>query len=168
MSKKYQCIAEVVAGSGGVSSLNFTSIPDTYTDLQILVSLRASGTIATIGLNLYYNSSNSGYSYRRIDGSGSSVDSSTAGAPSIAIAQGGNATANTFGNYIIYIPNYAGSANKTATSESVNENNATQEYASLYAHIWANTAAITSIQLTPSSGTLLQYSSATLYGIRKS
>jgi hypothetical protein len=168
MSKKYQCIAEVIVGSGGAASIDFASIPGTYKDLQVFVSVRGSNNIATTGLNLRYNSSTSGYSYRRLDGSGSSTDASTAASPSIAVQQGGNATANTFGNYTIYIPNYAGNLNKSASSDSVNETNATQEYSSLYAHIWADTAAITSIQLTPSSGTLLQHSSATLYGIRNS
>lgn len=168
MPNTFTLIASSTVGSGGASNIEFTSIPQTYTDLQILISARGSGNTATVGLNLYYNSSTTSYTYRRIDGSGTSPDSSGAASPSAAILQGGNSTANTFGNYSMYIPNYTGNTNKFASSDAVNENNATQEYAVLSNTLWSNTSAITSIQLTPTSGTILQHSTAYLYGIIKS
>jgi hypothetical protein len=168
MANTYTLIASSAIGSGGASSITFSSIPNTYTDLQLLLSLRGSGNTATVGLNLYYNSNTSNYTYRRIDGSGSSLDSSAGSVPSTAILQGGNSTANTFGNYSIYIANYAGSTNKPSSSNAVNENNGGQEYATLSSTLWSNTSAITSIELSPSSGTILQYSTAYLYGIKNS
>jgi hypothetical protein len=77
-------------------------------------------------------------------------------------------TANTFGNTDIYIPNYAGSANKSVSVDTVEENNGTTARALLGAILWSNTAAITALGLTPVSGSFVQYSTATLYGIKNS
>ena len=80
-----------------------------------------------------------------------------------------SATANTFGNFDFYIPNYAGSTNKSASGDAVSENNASLAYQSLSANLWSNTAAINAISIAPVNGTLFtQYSTATLYGISKS
>jgi len=76
-------------------------------------------------------------------------------------------TASTFGNAEIYLPNYAGNTNKSASIDMVSEQNATSTYMGLVAPLWSNTAAITSITLTGASGNLAQYSTATLYGIKK-
>ena len=82
---------------------------------------------------------------------------------------GGNATASTFGNTMLYIPNYTSSNNKSSSSDGVAETNATNVNMAMIANLWSNTAAITSIKLTPATGaTLQQYSTATLYGIKNS
>jgi hypothetical protein len=81
---------------------------------------------------------------------------------------GNGATASTFGNGEVYIPNYAGSTNKSMSADGVSENNGTEAYTDLIANLWSNTSAITSILLYPDSGTWQQYSTATLYGIKNS
>jgi len=167
MANTFELISSYTA-TGSVASISFASIPATFTDLCIKVSVRGSNNIGTASLRLRYNSATTNFTNRRIDGSGSSVDSSSGSDGAIAILQGGDATANTFGNYDIYIPNYAGSNYKSASSDTVNENNAATEYATLYAHLWSQTTAISSIELTPSAGTLSIYSSAYLYGIKNS
>jgi len=68
----------------------------------------------------------------------------------------------------IYIPNYAGSTNKSFSSETNQENNATAAFARLLAGLWSQTAAITDIEITPNTGNWVQYSTAVLYGISKS
>jgi len=69
----------------------------------------------------------------------------------------------------LYIPNYAGSANKSASSDSVRENNATGSIQlRLVASLWSNAAAITSVKLVPDYGNFAIYSTATLYGIKNS
>ncbi len=75
---------------------------------------------------------------------------------------------NTFANGEIYIPNYTASVNKSVSIDSVTENNATSAIAALDAGLWANTAAITSINLNGNNGNFVQYSTAYLYGIVKS
>jgi hypothetical protein len=75
-------------------------------------------------------------------------------------------TASTFSNAELYIPNYAGSNNKSSSVDGVSENNATASNMALTANLWSDTAAITSIKLTPAGGgNFVQYSTAYLYGI---
>ena len=62
---------------------------------------------------------------RRLLGDGSLAESGTNSTGQIAVVQGGNTTANTFSNYEIYIPNYTSANYKSASSDMVNETNAT-------------------------------------------
>ena len=84
------------------------------------------------------------------------------------LGTGSTATSNTFGNSELYIPNYAGSTNKSSSADAVAESNTTTVFAYLNAALWSSTAAITSITLTPDAGgaNFVQYSTATLYGIK--
>ena len=165
-------ISTVTVGSGGASNITFTNIPQTYTDLKLVLSTRSSRATVQDTFNLLFNSSASGYSYRRLysDGSSGSGSDTSSGDTSLTTAytQGGSGTANTFGSLELYIPNYTSSVVKSVSSDGVSENNATTSYLGLVASAWSGTAPITSITLTPTTGgTLQQYSSATLYGIRK-
>jgi len=169
MPNTFSKIASVTVGSGGASSIDFTSIPNIYTDLYLKVSLRAT---SAVGLNVNFNGSTTGFSSLRLYGDGSSAGSDTHGSSAqIALIAGVNYntyTANTFSSVDFYIPNYAGSNNKSASSDSVNENNASTGLSSLGANLWSNSAAITSIAFTLGSGNFVQYSTATLYGIKNS
>jgi hypothetical protein len=86
----------------------------------------------------------------------------------------GNAT--TSGNTSIwgvgtfYIPNYAGSNNKSVSADNAREaNQATDTYLVMDAGLWSNTSAITSIKIAPRVGpNFVQYSTAYLYGIKNS
>jgi hypothetical protein len=175
MANTYVAIATVTVGSGGTSYIEFTSIPATYTDLLIKTSLRsnrADGTVIdTVGLRFNGNSSAS-YDMRRLTGTGAATSSgSGTGDTSLFLDNppSNSATASTFGNSEYYIPNYAGSKYKSVQAGAVSENNGTTAYARLTAGLWSNTSAITSIRLTPDTGTLwVQYSTATLYGIKSS
>ena len=173
MATTFTKIASVTVGSGGASSIDFTSIPSTYTDLCLKVSLRNNRSTATGYPTLKFNSSSSAYSNRELYGTGSAAFSGTAGGLTSAIqfyAVGAGATSNTFGNGDIYIPNYAGANYKSLSVDVVNENNATGADALLLAGLWSNSAAITSITLAPgdSATSFNQYSTATLYGIKNS
>jgi len=164
-------IATVTVGAGGASSIDFTSIPGTFTDLFLVISARSTGSTDSMGLR--FNGSSSSYTLRRLIGLGTSVFSD-APAPSTSIYvgdyPGSGQTANTFGNFQVYIPNYAGSTNKSVSVDAVNENNATAAVQGLAAGLWSSTATITNIGLTRidgASASLAQYSTATLYGVTK-
>jgi hypothetical protein len=173
MPVTYKKIASVTVGSGGAANIEFTSIPGTYTDLVIKISGRTTAT-GTPWTNIQMEFNGSGgtaYSGRLLFGDGSAAASASVSSEANArlqYASNAGATASTFGNSEVYIPNIAGSTNKSISADSVTENNATQSFTGLGASLWANTAAITSIKLTPSSGTFVQYSTAVLYGISKS
>jgi hypothetical protein len=154
----------VVVGSGGAATIDFTSIPSTYTDLVIKASLR--DTKATIAENLSFkiNGSTASFSGRWLAGNGATPINGTWAASTVAAYPATSATASTFGNLEWYIPNYAGSAYKSFSSDSVSENNATTAYDWLDAMLWSNTAAITSISLVAQT-LFAQYSTAYLYGV---
>jgi hypothetical protein len=178
MANTFQLIASSVAGAGGTTAFDFVSIPSTYTDLLLKWSVRQDlGALAASDF-IYINGSQTSYSGRWLEGTGSSVSSySYSGNFTYANAEGdgANATANTFANAELYIPNYAGSTNKSMSSDSVMENNATTAYAVLGANFWSNTAAINRVTISTSATNVtggaqkfVQYSSAYLYGIKNS
>lgn len=169
MATTFTKIAAVTVGSGGASSIDFTSIPSTYTDLVIKVSARLNNASIIDSVGVKFNGSTSSYSFKQLYGSGSAAGSQGAGTYPENYMNAANATASTFSNAEIYIPNYAGSTNKSLSADAVTENNATAAYATLTAGLWSNTAAITSINLASTVGnSFLQYSTAVLYGIKNS
>jgi hypothetical protein len=178
MATTFIKIASVTVGSGGASSISFSSIPATYTDLVLKVSARtdSSGTSKEFRVN-FNSDTGANYDWIRIYGDGGAAVSqkgSTIGAPytSFVLAGGANGsttTSSTFANNEIYVPNYANtSAYKSTSSESAVENNATDAYVLLTAGIWKSNSAISSVQITTNSGNFVQYSTATLYGIKNS
>lgn len=168
----YTLISSVTVGAGGASSITFSSIPATYTDLVVKFSLRDDTSFYAQNVKIVINSSSSGYSERAVYGTGSSATSANQSLTynSLQYMPSATATASTFGNGEFYIPNYAGSNNKSYSVDSITENNATSAIAALTAGLWANSAAITSITLSAevAGKTLQQYSTAYLYGISKS
>jgi len=174
MADTFVKIATVTVGSGGSSTIDFTSIPATYTDLCVKVSGRQTVSGAdSMGLKL--NGATTGNSSRWLSGNSSAVivgtDASSVIVVSYAGLPGSGATANTFSNIEIYIPNYAGATAKSISSDSVGENNTTSAglaNISILAGLQTSTSAITSLTLSPySGGNFVQYSTATLYGILK-
>jgi hypothetical protein len=171
MPTTFTKIAAVTVGSGGASSIDFTSIPSTYTDLCVYFSGRSNDTRASGGFanKLEFNGSSSSLSSRFLRGSGSTVTSSTETIIAQIMSAASDDTASTFGNSSIYIPNYAGSNNKSVSIDGVEETNGSTAYATLAAGLWSNSAAITSVKILPIVATLfVQYSTATLYGIKNS
>ena len=163
-------IASVTVGSGGASSIDFTSIPSTYTDLCVKLSVRTNRA-GSVDDDVYIklNGATTNFTYRYLRGNGTSVNSSNGSVGWVAAVPCANATASTFGNAEVYIPNYASANYKSISSDNVTENNATESYALFQAVLWSNTAAITSVGFTSgTSNNFVQYSTATLYGIKSS
>jgi hypothetical protein len=155
----------VVVGSGGQAAIDFTSIPSTYTDLVLKLSARATslgGNVEEVLIAI--NGSSANQTTRGLFGTGASAGSQNV-TKIMILADGSGATASTFGNAELYIPNYAGSTNKSMSSDSVSETNGTSGWQYLNASLWSQTAAITSISLTIASSTFAQHSTAYLYGV---
>jgi hypothetical protein len=154
----------VVVGSGGQAAIDFTSIPTTYTDLVLKLSLRQS--TGSVGYaTVKFNNSSTGFTYRSLEGDGSTAKSFNGSVGAIGVIEPSNYTASTFASFDIYIPNYAGSTNKSYSADSATENNSTLAYSDLIAGLWSNTAAINQITIQDLSGNLVQYSTAYLYGV---
>lgn len=167
MANTYTLIASSTAGSGGVANFDFTSIPATYTDLLVLFSGRSDRATGNATIcQIEFNGNTSNYSFRHLGGDGSSAYSDSGNAGDIGYTNQSNNTASIFGNFAIYIPNYAGSTKKSYSSDYVMERDTTTTYSGLVAGLWDNTAAITSVKI-KSAFNFLQYSTAYLYGIKK-
>lgn len=156
----------VTVGAGGAADITFSSIPNTYTDLILKVSARLASGSGFMLLD-FNGLSTANFSHRVLEGNGSSAYSFVSGNTNYATGLvGAGDTASTFTNAEFYIPNYAGSTNKSVSIDGVTENNATTAYADLEALLWSNTAAITQIKLTTSSAAnFAQYTTAYLYGV---
>ena len=134
----------------------------------MVVKLSARGDAANTAVKIQFNGSTSNLSSRYLYGSGSAASSFTDASNVYAYANSSSYTASTFGNSEIYIPNYSGSSNKSVSVDAVTETNATAADMALFAGLWSDSAAITSIKFVPNSGNFAQHSTATLYGISKS
>ncbi len=149
------------------ASIDFTSIPQGYTDLKLVISGRSNRSAQQAdNLFITFNSNTSSYSIRILMGNGSSASSATYSSryASFAVDAAGSTT-NTFSSHEIYIPNYTGSNNKSYSVDSVSENNATAAQMDLLAGLWSNTSAITSISVLPEVSTWATNTTATLYGV---
>jgi hypothetical protein len=122
-------------------------------------------------MTLTFNGSTSTYSSRILEGGDSVAVSSTGSSSSFQMNSTGLLYTSTFANNEIYIPNYTSSNFKSVSIDSVSEaNQAGAVYQDMVAGLWSTTSAITSITLTSLStgNNFVQYSTATLYGIKNS
>jgi hypothetical protein len=165
-------IETVTVGAGGAASIEFTGIPQDAQDVQVLLSARTTGVISatTDFVNVRFNSNTSSvYSEVRLQGSGSGVatnDFSGNRILRLLLANGNTSTANTFGNSSLYVSNYSSSSNKSISIDSLDEANATAAQIAIGAALFASSAAITTLTLTPESGgDFVEYTTASLYKI---
>jgi hypothetical protein len=163
-TNSYESISTVTVGSGGVSNVEFTSIPSTYTHLQIRA---ISSNSSTGDIYMQYNSdASTGYARHFVYGNGTTVYAGN----ELTTQSGGYTptTSGQFGAQIIDILDYK-NTNKYKVSRMLTgfDNNGSG-FIVFYSGLWPNTAAITSIKLVVFSGTIKQYSSFALYGIKGS
>jgi hypothetical protein len=165
----FESIATVTVGSGGSSSISFTSISGTYAHLQLRIIANLSGSTTYDDSLLSFNSDTAtNYAWHRVSGNGSTA-SANAGA-SVAQARVfplGNDNSSAFNTAVIDILDYA-NTNKYKTIRSLYgyDANGVGEVG-LRSSLWMNTNAVTSITITPpSTRTFTQYSHFALYGIK--
>ena len=157
-------IATTTVGSGGTASINFSSIPGTYTHLQIRGIWKASSSGV---LKMQFNSdTGANYKAHYVAGDGSTAYANVTSVSPNAVGIGYNGASTSFVVSVCDILDYT-NTNKNTTIRCLNGNDRNGagdiEFDS---GVWLNTAAITSISLTPQSGTLSEYSSLALYGIK--
>lgn len=175
----YEPIGVAVVPSGGLSSITFGSIPQTYTHLQIRVLAQTNrSTYGRDSLQCRVNGdSGNNYSGHYLFGDGSSTGSGGSASQALfgfgTIGASAGGTLNNFGIAVADFFDYANTSKyKTVRSLAGTDMNGTGTggiggLVELSSGAWYNTAAITSIVLTPGVGTLFnQYSSFALYGIK--
>jgi hypothetical protein len=165
-------LASTTVGVGGTASINFTNIPQGYTDLVIKVSARTAA--AQGACDLSFNSSTSGLTSKIIYAIGSGNAGSVSYGSTIRAGYivGTDYTASIFCSNEIYISNYSSSNYKSVGIDSVTENNTTEAYSMITAGLWSNPSPINSVTLTVVNNangvasTFTQHSTFTLYGVK--
>jgi hypothetical protein len=156
--------------SSAQSSIDFTSIPQTYTHLQIRGIGRNTVVNTDDNITVRFNSdSGSNYSFHYLVGDGAAAASSGAATQTLIIpfrVPGGSSAANTFGAGVLDILDYS-NTNKFKTTRSItghDQNGSGSVW--LFSGNWRSTSAITSISLFYSGNTLAANTTFALYGIK--
>jgi len=156
----YTPIASVTLSSAQ-SSVTFSGIPQTYTDLVVVASVNESNDVA---VKLNFNSdTGSNYSFTSLYGTGSTAGSDRASSQTYTdLGRYYDATSTTRPIIILNVMNYTNSTtNKTFLIRGTTPGLATQARVGL----WRSTSAITSLDLAPTSGTFSSGSTFNLYGV---
>jgi hypothetical protein len=163
MPNTFTLIASSTVGSGGQAAIDFTSIPGTYTDLCLRMSVSigsAGGTAQAMYITI--NGSTSTFTGRYLYG-----DALTPATANLARYVGSvNNHFPTCNNMDIYLPNYAGSNNKSFSVYNVTERNSATADANIISGAWGTTSAITSLSVAAAAASFVQYSTAYLYGVK--
>jgi hypothetical protein len=170
MPATYESIATTTLTSAA-TTYTFSSIPATYTDLKLILTLRSTGAYSGNTGLFYFNGNNTGSNYNEswLKGTGSAASSSRSFSnPYFSNTLDCPAASSTTGQYslvIIDILGYRGSTIKTVLSQTSNDKNGSGTILSGI-HVWNSTAAITSISIGMGAGEQLATgTTATLYGI---
>ena len=172
-SPTYVALAKTVL-TGTSTLVDITSIPQTYTDLLLVVSARSNFAANYDWMAVYYNTASGlNYSNRYMYGNSSTVSTGSGSTPNEFFRgiPAANATANTFSNSELYISNYTSSNNKPASLTTVTENNASTANSAnivLSANLWSSSSAITALKIYSGDGSFVSGSRFDLYGIKNS
>jgi hypothetical protein len=168
---QFSSIATVTVGSGGTSTITFSSIPSTFTHLQIRGFAQQTNNAGANCIIRYNSDSGSNYNSHYLGGNGSATgagyftNGSTTGGYAFDSANNGGSA---FCAFTIDVLDYLNTSKYTTTrSLSGWSNNSNSENLSMMSSAWRNTAAVTSITLQDySGGSFAQYSHFALYGIK--
>lgn len=162
----YESIATTTVGSGGSSSITFSSISGSYRHLQLRHS--ATNSSADRFFKIQFNADTAtNYSYHYLQGNGATTSASAATTQSFGVCGLVPNSTTYAGIGITDVLDYS-NTNKYKTTKSLSggDMNGAGGYLNLYSSNWRSTSAITSITLTPSTGDFSEYSSFALYGIK--
>lgn len=165
MPSTYEPIATTTLSSAA-SSVTFSSIPSTYTDLICIVDAQlVSGATSTNLIGYLNNDTGTNYSWTRLFGDGTSAASDGASTyGSLILAAAGFLSAANQTNYIIQINNYS---NTTTNKTVLNRSNLASNGTDAIINLWRNTSAITTLKLqTQISNNMIAGSTFTLYGVK--
>ena len=180
-TNSYESISTVTVGSGGAANVEFTSIPATYTHLQVRLIARTNR--ATYNLDVMYMQFNSdatagnyaGHNIRATSPNFPGTVSADGSANNFTdFIVGANNGAAPFAGFVVDVLDYA-NTNKYKTARGFGGADSNGDVSTfcpvpmLNSQLWKNTNAVTSIKFVPVYGTLFnQYSQFALYGIKGS
>jgi hypothetical protein len=167
----YESIATTTVGSGGSATVTFSSIPSTYTHLQLRGIARSTQAASGNSVIMYINNVTTvagNYSVHVLTGTGAAAQAYGASNDVIQnTISAGNETAGVFGAFCFDILDYT-NTNKTKTVRGLGgyDNNGSGLIRLSSGMLHSSTAAITTIRLDPSGGNFAEYSQFALYGIK--
>jgi hypothetical protein len=161
MALTYESIATTTLASTN-STITFSSIPSTYTDLVLIGAPIVS---ASLDYKWYVNGDNTSglYSQTRLLGNGSSATSARTTAANFLYLDATAPASGSVQNFVMNFMNYANAT--TYKTVLVRYNDAGTETAARV-NLWRNTNAITSITISTDTSTFAIGSQFTLYGIK--
>jgi hypothetical protein len=167
----YESIATVTVGSGGSATITFTSIPATYTHLQIRCIARSTQAAANFGILMYFNgitTQSSNYAAHALRGNGSSVSAFGGTTESIqSVGAGANATSGVFGAVVWDILDYTNTnKNKVVRALGGYDNNGSGIIQLSSGMLYSSQPVISSITFATTGNDFAQYSQFALYGIK--
>jgi hypothetical protein len=166
----FELISTTIA-TGSSTSVTFSSIPATYTHLQLRVTNRGDYATTNDLLNLltFNGDTAANYSWHHLYGDGTSaggMNTASASAIRAGVFPGGSSTATVWSGGVLDILDYA-NANKYKTARMlVGSHTTTGKNIKFVSGNWRNTAAITSLTLTTEIGNFTSGSRFSLYGIK--
>jgi len=167
MTSSITKIQTITVGSGGAISIDFTNIPQTYTDLKIVYSARDTAAYGTLRVAYNNDGTVGNYAYRQFYREATTVVGDSQNELFFGNVAKNSYTASTFGTGDVYIANYASSTlSKPTLGDAASQTNGTTAIVGNFLGNYAPTTAITRVTLSLFSGSnFTEFSSATLYGI---
>ena len=166
----YEFISEVYLSSGSNGNINFTSIPSTYTHLQLRGSYSFTGTAGTPRARLGNNGVDSGNNYAWHDfyANGTSVSTWNGHTtePNFYLGLGGETVHQT--SLIMDIFDYANTSKYKTIRSIFGFAGSTVGTIYVSSALWASTLAVTNINFSIQVNHFQQYSHFSLYGIKVS
>lgn len=167
----YESIATVSVGSGGASSITFSSIPQTFTHLQLrYISKDARNNSDNSPVDLRFNgSSATAYNKHFMEANGTTTSaSSELNQTFIRLEGAGNlAPTQAFGIGVTEILDYASTSKTKTILQVAGIEKGGAGFSRINTGQWFSTNAINSITLTPLVPNFSQYSHFALYGIKE-
>lgn len=167
MPATYEPIATTTLGSA-VSSITFSSISSSYTDLKLIFVGRSD--TGSGYANIRFNGDTaSNYSSTYIQGVGSNpVNTSRYTSTTSLLVAANNSLSSTIPKmYEMDIFSYGGSVNKTILSKGLGDTNNTAGLVEYFVGLWRNSSAINSVTIFATVNNFAIGTIATLYGILK-
>ena len=170
-------IATVTVGSGGASSIEFTSIPGTYQHLQIRGIFKSTNAASSANQMKVRLNADSGTNYSQHYLLGTGASASAGGAASQTSGEAGyipftsnfGYSTDRFGAAVIDLLDYANTSKNTTTRSfwgfDFNFDGSTPGWVGLSSSAWLSSSAVTSITFTTTNN-FAQFTTAALYGLR--
>lgn len=168
MPGSYESIASTTVGAGGAGAIVFSSIPATYTHLQIRGIIRGNRSGALDEMGMRFNGGTANVTYHNLSGNGSAATAAYATAAGwswFAPVASASETAGVFSAVVIDILDYSNTNKYKAFRALTGYDNNGSGRIYLASGVQLDTPAINDVTIIPSNTTFVQYTQFSLYGI---